>query len=122
MYHATSNTDLKEATQHGINQTSSLTTKIDTLLKNERLDGAVTGISIRKADSGELVYSSFGDTRLHPASNMKLLTAAAALETLGTEYQFLTEVWIDGRIKGEYPSRGSIFKRKRRSDPFENGL
>jgi serine-type D-Ala-D-Ala carboxypeptidase/endopeptidase (penicillin-binding protein 4) len=98
--HAASNTELKEATQRGINQTSSLTTKIDTLLKNERLDGAVTGVSIRKADSGELVYSSFGDTRLHPASNMKLLTAAAALETLGTEYQFLTEVWMDGRIKG----------------------
>ncbi|WP_239094080.1 D-alanyl-D-alanine carboxypeptidase/D-alanyl-D-alanine-endopeptidase [Bacillus sp. B15-48] len=74
--------------------------KIDTILKDERLAGAITGVSIRNAVSGELIYSPFGDTRLHPASNMKLLTAASALEVLGKDYQFSTEVWIDGKIEG----------------------
>lgn len=91
---------IEEAGQLGINKTSPLTAKIDAILTNELLDGAVTGVSIRKADTGELVYSYFGETRLHPASNMKLLTAAAALETLGPEYQFTTEVWVNGRIEG----------------------
>ncbi|HEY4550409.1 MAG TPA: D-alanyl-D-alanine carboxypeptidase/D-alanyl-D-alanine-endopeptidase, partial [Bacillus sp. (in: firmicutes)] len=97
---ATSMEVIEEAGQLGINKTSPLKAKIDAILKNELLDGAVTGVSIRKADTGELVYSYFGETRLHPASNMKLLTAAAALETLGPEYQFTTEVWANGRIEG----------------------
>ena len=70
---ATSMEVIEEAVQLGINKTSPLTAKIDSILKNELLDGAVTGVSIRKADTGELVYSYSGETRLHPASNMKLL-------------------------------------------------
>lgn len=73
---------------------------INQILQDERLDGATTGVSIRKADSGELIYDHFGETRLHPASNMKLLTGAAALETLGEDYRFSTEVLTDGKITG----------------------
>ncbi|WP_017380313.1 D-alanyl-D-alanine carboxypeptidase/D-alanyl-D-alanine endopeptidase [Paenisporosarcina sp. TG-14] len=72
---------------------------INKIIQDERLDGATTGISIRKAATGELIYDHFGDTRLHPASNMKLLTAAVALETLGEEYRFVTEVLTDGHVK-----------------------
>lgn len=79
-------------------QTSALAAKMNTILKDERLNGALTGFSIRKSDTGEIIYSSLGDTRLRPASNLKLLTAAAALERLGPEYQFSTEIWIDGKI------------------------
>ncbi|HLG26633.1 MAG TPA: D-alanyl-D-alanine carboxypeptidase/D-alanyl-D-alanine-endopeptidase, partial [Paenisporosarcina sp.] len=73
---------------------------INNILQDQRLNGATTGVSIRKATSGEIVYDHFGETRLHPASNMKLLTAAAALETLGEEYRFETEVLTDGQVKG----------------------
>lgn len=76
-----------------------LGSSINKVLQDERLDGATTGISIRKAATGELIYDHFGDTRLHPASNMKLLTAAAALETLGEDYRFVTEVLTDGHVK-----------------------
>ena len=78
----------------------SLDDKVDRILDNKLLNGTVTGISIRSADSGELLYSESGDIRLHPASNMKLLTAAAALATLGPEYRFATEVWTDGEVQG----------------------
>lgn len=79
---------------------TTLSSKINNILKDDRLKGSITGISIRKADSGEILYSSFGDIQLHPASNLKLLTAASALETLGVDYQFSTEVWTDGELKG----------------------
>ncbi|PAV28444.1 D-alanyl-D-alanine carboxypeptidase/D-alanyl-D-alanine-endopeptidase [Virgibacillus profundi] len=78
----------------------SLDDKFDRVLDKELLDGTVTGISIRSADSGEELYSKNGDIRLHPASNMKLLTAVSALATLGPEYRFATEVWTDGEIRG----------------------
>ncbi|TCN27102.1 D-alanyl-D-alanine carboxypeptidase/D-alanyl-D-alanine endopeptidase [Mesobacillus foraminis] len=79
---------------------TSLKANLDSILKDEALKGAVVGISIRSAETGEIFYSSNGDISLHPASNMKVLTAAAALEMLGPDYQFSTEVRTDGKIKG----------------------
>lgn len=63
------------------------------------LDGALTGVSIRLASSGELWYGHHHQTRFRPASNMKLLTAAAALEKLGEDYRFSTEVWVNGTVE-----------------------
>ena len=87
-----------------------LTEKLDDILSDERLNGAITGISVRKADSGEQLYSHFGDIRLRPASNMKILTSVAALETLGPGYQFTTEVLTDGSVNGEI-LEGNLYLR-----------
>ena len=73
--------------------------EIDEILKDPRLQGATTGISIRKASTGEIIYSRLGDTRVHPASVMKLLTGTTALEALGEEYVFKTELYTDGQIR-----------------------
>ncbi|MCT2534219.1 D-alanyl-D-alanine carboxypeptidase/D-alanyl-D-alanine-endopeptidase [Aquibacillus koreensis] len=76
-------------------------TEIDQLIKQDaRIQGALVGISVRSAKTGELLYDHMGNTRLRTASNMKLLTAAAALNVLGEDYVFRTEVFTDGRIKG----------------------
>ena len=45
------------------------------------------------------MYANLGDVRVRPASVMKLLTGAAALEKLGTDYTFKTELYTDGSIK-----------------------
>ncbi|WP_042143333.1 D-alanyl-D-alanine carboxypeptidase/D-alanyl-D-alanine-endopeptidase [Paucisalibacillus sp. EB02] len=82
-------------------QEESLADKLNQILNNNALNGATTGVSIRNADSGEVLYSYYGDHRLHPASNMKILTTVAALETLGPDYRFNTEVLTDGRIRGD---------------------
>jgi len=76
-----------------------LTAALDEILQDARLTGAMTGVSVRLADTGELLYSHMGDIRLTPASNMKILTAVAALEMLGPEYRFTTELLTDGQIK-----------------------
>ncbi|MEN2767002.1 D-alanyl-D-alanine carboxypeptidase/D-alanyl-D-alanine endopeptidase [Ornithinibacillus xuwenensis] len=93
----------------------SLADKLNTILENDLLDGSTTGVSVRNADSGELLYSYYGDHRLHPASNMKILTTVAALEKLGPDYQFTTEVLTDGVIKGNV-LKGNLYL-KGKGDP-----
>ncbi|PAV28835.1 D-alanyl-D-alanine carboxypeptidase/D-alanyl-D-alanine-endopeptidase [Virgibacillus profundi] len=73
--------------------------QLDQFLKNEtKLQGALIGISIRCAESGKILYEHMSQIRLHPASNMKLLTAAAALNVLGEDYRFSTELKTDGSM------------------------
>ncbi|MFD2044676.1 D-alanyl-D-alanine carboxypeptidase/D-alanyl-D-alanine-endopeptidase [Ornithinibacillus salinisoli] len=93
----------------------SLDYKIDQLLEDERLDGAITAVSIRKASDGELLYSHDGDIQVHPASNQKMLTAISALETLGPDYRFSTEVLTDGELKGKV-LQGNLYV-KGKGDP-----
>lgn len=85
------------------------------ILNDSRLQGATTTISIRNAASGESVYEQLGDTRVHPASVMKLLTGAAALEMLGQDYTFKTDLYMDGEMRGGV-LHGDLYLRGR-GDP-----
>lgn len=91
----------EDITAAEMDEDAPLDEKLSAILANEHLEGTVTGVSIKRADTGELLYQQNGDIRLHPASNMKLLTAAAALETLGKDYQFATEILTDGKRRGK---------------------
>ncbi|WP_299088465.1 D-alanyl-D-alanine carboxypeptidase/D-alanyl-D-alanine-endopeptidase [uncultured Metabacillus sp.] len=81
------------------NWTTDLKSQLNKLLNyHPILQGTLAGVSIRSSSNGELLYSYNGDLRLTPASNRKLFNAAAALETLGKDYQFHTEFLTDGSI------------------------
>ena len=56
------------------------------------------GISIRDYKTGSILYSTNGNVPRSPASSLKLLTGAAALHTLGTNYRFTTNLYYDGTI------------------------
>ncbi|WP_027953686.1 D-alanyl-D-alanine carboxypeptidase/D-alanyl-D-alanine endopeptidase [Halobacillus kuroshimensis] len=77
-----------------------LVDQLNLLLSDEKLDGALSGVSVRSADTGEVLYEHDAHDRLKPASNMKLLTGAAAMDTLGPEYTFDTQVFSEGKVKG----------------------
>ncbi|WP_430786456.1 D-alanyl-D-alanine carboxypeptidase/D-alanyl-D-alanine endopeptidase [Virgibacillus flavescens] len=90
----------KPANQAGeTTKTDKLQEQLDKYIKNEpHLNGATIGVSVRSAATGELIYEHNGEKRMHPASNMKLLTGAAALSSLGRDHTFTTEILAGGQI------------------------
>ncbi|MGW5474055.1 D-alanyl-D-alanine carboxypeptidase/D-alanyl-D-alanine endopeptidase [Streptomyces chartreusis] len=85
---------------------------VDTILGDPRMEGGVAGVVIADAASGELLYQHLPSTRLMPASNTKLATSAAAMEILGPDHRFGTDVLATGRqsgsrLKGDLYLRGT---------------
>ena len=83
-----------------VSQTSSQTT-LDTLLADPALHGATVSLMVRDARNGNTLYQHNPRTRLVPASNLKLLTTAAAMDVLGPHYQFATQLLTNGTQQGE---------------------
>jgi serine-type D-Ala-D-Ala carboxypeptidase/endopeptidase (penicillin-binding protein 4) len=67
-----------------------------------------SGVEIYSVRDGHVVYSKHAHTLFTPASNVKLLTALAALALLGTEYQFQTVLALDGFID-DTTVRGDLY-------------
>ncbi len=54
-----------------------------------------SGVQLVSLDDGSVVFSKDADALMNPASNVKLVTAAAALAKLGPEYRFDTEFLVE---------------------------
>jgi len=69
---------------------------IEQLLAHSDLADSRVGVMIRDADTGETLADIDADDPFIPASNMKLLTSAAALLALGPDFIFRTEIRREG--------------------------
>lgn len=60
-----------------------------------------TTVTLKVVDleTGKVLYDRGGDKLLTPASNLKIYTAAAALDLLGPEYRWPTEVIAGGTVR-----------------------
>jgi D-alanyl-D-alanine carboxypeptidase/D-alanyl-D-alanine-endopeptidase (penicillin-binding protein 4) len=61
-------------------------------------DRGVWAVDIRSLDTGERLYELNAGKLMMPASNMKILTLAAAADALGWEYRFATTLATRGTI------------------------
>ena len=61
--------------------------------------GAWWGIQIVNLRTQNTVYARNAERSFVPASNVKLLTAAAALDRLGADFRYETRVYVDGPVK-----------------------
>lgn len=69
--------------------------RLAAVLRQPGCRSAKVGALVVDASSGEQRFASDADTPLAPASNMKVLTALAALATFGPAHQFTTVVASD---------------------------
>jgi D-alanyl-D-alanine carboxypeptidase/D-alanyl-D-alanine-endopeptidase (penicillin-binding protein 4) len=69
------------------------------VLGSSGLPGALWGAAVVSLDGGDTLFAVDADAPLVPASNLKLLTTAAALHVLGPEYRFRTYVLTDGTVR-----------------------
>ncbi|MBL0884037.1 MAG: D-alanyl-D-alanine carboxypeptidase/D-alanyl-D-alanine-endopeptidase [Chitinophagaceae bacterium] len=60
---------------------------------------AMAGISVMNSASGQILFEYNGNIGLAPASCQKLVTSATALELLGINYRYKTELGYDGEIR-----------------------
>lgn len=73
---------------------------IDLALSASCLDDQQTAISIVSLPDGKPVYQHHVDIPLLPASTMKVVTTSSALNYLGAEYKFKTELLAQGSAQG----------------------
>ncbi len=74
--------------------------QIERILADKALADATVGVKIIDTESGTSVFDRNGSRRMIVASNVKLFTAAAALDILGDEYQFRTGLYARGKKAG----------------------
>ena len=73
-----------------------LAERIDRILGSRLLSGATVGMKIVDLADGRPLYSRNCDSLFIPASCMKILSGGAALELLGADFRFRTEIVHDG--------------------------
>ena len=80
----------------GVAFAGGLKSKVNGLLGKADQKKVVYGIKIIDADNKKELYSFNCDQAMMPASNMKVVTTAAALKYLGSDYEFKTKIGLSG--------------------------
>ena len=76
-----------------------------------RIRSGQFGLMAVSLTRGDTLFAYNAGVPLLPASTMKMLTTAVALDRLGPTYQFSTDVLYDGTLDSDGTLRGSVFLR-----------
>jgi D-alanyl-D-alanine carboxypeptidase/D-alanyl-D-alanine-endopeptidase (penicillin-binding protein 4) len=104
--------------------------RINRLLSQPKWESGFWGIHIISLKNREILFSSNARKRFIPASTVKLLVGAAALERLGPDFRFETPVFAEGPIDTQgrllgnlvLVGRGDPNLEGRRYDPEQEDL
>ena len=91
---------------------AALAASLDSIFADTAFGRAFWGVTVRSLDTGETLYRRNAEKMFVPASNMKIVTAAATLEALGPDHRFRTAVAAtgpiaDGELRGDLVVIGS---------------
>lgn len=86
-----------------------LQTTLAPLLKHRVVKSSDIAMQIVDLETGEVVFKYQDGRQLVPASAMKVITAATALDSLGPDYRFETKVYSSKRIPASGVLAGSLY-------------
>ena len=98
---------MQEQSPRPITATGRFAERAEKLVQSAPVDKGEWGLLVLDAATGEILYEKNADKYFVPASNMKLLTTALALDTLGPDYRFRTTIETnralssDGKLSGD---------------------
>jgi D-alanyl-D-alanine carboxypeptidase/D-alanyl-D-alanine-endopeptidase (penicillin-binding protein 4) len=98
----------------------SLHQKLQSYTQHPFFSESEVGIQVVNLKTMEEVFSHNADQHFIPASVMKALTASVALQELGPEYRFVTEIRYTGEITPEGVLKGNLYIIGS-GDPYMNG-
>ncbi|PAP77598.1 D-alanyl-D-alanine carboxypeptidase/D-alanyl-D-alanine endopeptidase [Rubrivirga marina] len=76
-----------------------LAERIDEVLDARAFDDAYWGAYVVNLDTGTELYDRNAARRFIPASNMKILSTAAAVDALGPGFRYRTRLYADGEVQ-----------------------
>ena len=82
-----------------------------TALLGSRTRNGEWGAMVVSISRGDTLFAHGADSKLVPASTMKLFTAAVALDKLGAEHTFSTDVLRDGTVSPDGTLKGNLILR-----------
>ena len=88
-----------------------LQARIDAVLAAPFLAGATVGVHVVDLASDTVLYTRNAEVVQNPASNVKLVTTAAALALLGPEHRYVTRVYIDRKSLHGHTVDGDLYLR-----------
>ncbi len=94
----------------GATAPQSLENRIDQVLAQDDISTAFWGVYVRDLQSNETIYAHNPLKKFMPASTMKLLTAATAVDLFGGDHRFQTTLYFDGEVDGSV-LRGDLIIR-----------
>jgi D-alanyl-D-alanine carboxypeptidase/D-alanyl-D-alanine-endopeptidase (penicillin-binding protein 4) len=102
-----------------------LRARIQEVLRNPELATAQMSIKVASLNTGRTLYEENAEKLLHPASNMKIYTVAAALDRLSPDFRFKTSAYVPSAPDAAGVIRGDLIIYGR-GDPsfaasFNNG-
>jgi serine-type D-Ala-D-Ala carboxypeptidase/endopeptidase (penicillin-binding protein 4) len=109
--HAAPQTSVPRVTRASAAALRDLQTQLATVFNGPAMAHAAWGVHVRSLDRGDVVFAHNAGKLMMPASNMKILTLAAAAEHLGWDHRFPTTletigVIENGVLRGDLIVRG----------------
>lgn len=78
------------------------------LSADSQMQHAIAGFYVADAKTGKEIYNLNGNILLTPASTQKIITSIAALDVLGKDYKYKTELGYDGELNDD-KLQGNLF-------------
>jgi len=78
---------------------------------NAKSNGIHWGIKIESLEDGDVIYEKNAEKNFLPASNMKIITTASALEILKPNYVYKTYIYKNGEISSDGILNGDLIIR-----------